>query len=167
MELGLELKVFRLSKKQTTYHIILVPYNWPDHRGKLIHQSLWYLSQFFPPVFRSRSHQDCPWLSPACLPVVRSLCLLVVPMDALFAPVTISCWCKNERRNEYRHCKTSWYTHFFYRQLDFQSEPGSCLAICENGLETEPTLPAKTCLNDSSWSEHSFPTKISKRNQLF
>ena len=39
---------------------------------------------------------------------------------------------------------------FFYRQLDFQSEPGSCLAIFENGLETEPTLPAKTCLNDSS-----------------
>ena len=49
------------------------------------------------------------------------------------------------------------FTHFFYRQLDFQSEPGSCSAIFENGLETEPTLPA----------EHSFRTKISKRNQLF
>ena len=45
---------------------------------------------------------------------------------------------------------TSRSTHFFYRQLDFQSEPGSCLAIFENGLETEPTLPAKTCLNDFS-----------------
>ena len=39
---------------------------------------------------------------------------------------------------------------FFYRQLDFQFEPGSCLAIFENGLKTELTLPAKTCLNDSS-----------------
>ena len=45
----------------------------------------------------------------------------------------------------------SWSTHFFvYRQLDFQSEPGSCLAIFENGLNTELTLPAKTCLNDFS-----------------
>ena len=37
---------------------------------------------------------------------------------------------------------------FFYQQLDFRSEPGSCLAIFVNGLETELTLPAKTCLND-------------------
>ena len=41
---------------------------------------------------------------------------------------------------------------FLYRQLHFQSQPGNCLglAILENGLETELTLPAKTCLNDSS-----------------
>ena len=39
---------------------------------------------------------------------------------------------------------------FFYRQLNFQFEPGSCLAIFENGLKTELTLPAKTYLNDSS-----------------
>ena len=59
-------------------------------------------------------------------------------------------------------------THFlFYRQLDFRSEPGSCLAIFDNGLETDLTLPAKTCLNDSSWSELSFRTRISMRNQLF
>ena len=39
--------------------------------------------------------------------------------------------------------------HIFYRQLDFRSEPESCLAILENGLETELTLLAKTCLNAS------------------
>ena len=55
----------------------------------------------------------------------------------------------------------------FYRQLHFRSQPGSCLAILENGLKTELTLPAKTCLNDSSKSELSFGTKISMRNQLF
>ena len=58
-------------------------------------------------------------------------------------------------------------THFFYRQLNFRSQPGSCLAILENGLETELTLSAKTCLNDSSQSELSFGTKISMRNQIF
>ena len=59
------------------------------------------------------------------------------------------------------------YTFFFYRQLHFRSQPESCLAILENGLETELTLPAKTCLNDSSQSELSFGTKISMRNQIF
>ena len=34
---------------------------------------------------------------------------------------------------------------FFYRQLHFRSQPGSCLAILENGLKTELTLPAKAC----------------------
>ena len=56
---------------------------------------------------------------------------------------------------------------FFYRQLHFRSQPGSCLAILGNGLKTELTLPAKTCLNDSSQSELSFGTKISMRNQIF
>ena len=45
---------------------------------------------------------------------------------------------------------------FSYRQLDFRSQPRSCLANLENELETELTLPAKTCLNDSSQSELSF-----------
>ena len=55
---------------------------------------------------------------------------------------------------------------FSYRQLDFRSQPRSCLANLENELETELTLPAKTCLNDSSWSEVSFGTKRSLRKQL-
>ena len=41
---------------------------------------------------------------------------------------------------------------FFYRQLDFRSEPGwelLTVAIFENGLETELTLPAKKHINDS------------------
>ena len=60
--------------------------------------------------------------------------------------------------------------HFcFYGKLDFLSQLGSCLAfsIFENGLETELTLPAKACLGDSFWSEHSFRAKISMRNQCF
>ena len=56
---------------------------------------------------------------------------------------------------------------FFNRQLDFRSQSGSCLAILENGLETEITLPANTCLNDFSQSELSFGTNISMRNQVF
>ena len=58
-------------------------------------------------------------------------------------------------------------THFFIGNSIFDLSLGSCLAIFENGLETEPSLLAKTCLNDSSWSELSFRTKISMRNQLF
>ena len=50
---------------------------------------------------------------------------------------------------------------FFNRQPDFRSQPGSCLAILENWLETELTQPAKTCLNDSSQSKPSFGTKMS------
>ena len=42
------------------------------------------------------------------------------------------------------------YNTFFYRQLHFRSQPGSCLAIVENGLKTELTLPTKVCLNDFS-----------------
>ena len=58
-------------------------------------------------------------------------------------------------------------THFFlYRQLHFQSQPGSCLAILANGIETRGTLPAKVCLNDFSQSELSFGNKISTRNQI-
>ena len=53
----------------------------------------------------------------------------------------------------------------FYRQLHFRSQPGSCLAILANGLETEGTLPAKVCLNDFSESELSFENKISKYSQ--
>ena len=56
---------------------------------------------------------------------------------------------------------------FFYRQLHFRSQPGSCLAILANGLETELTLPEKVCLNDFSQSELSFGNKISMRNQIF
>ena len=55
----------------------------------------------------------------------------------------------------------------FYRQLHFRSHPGSCLPILANGVETEITLPAKICLNDSSQSELLFGTKTSIRNQLF
>ena len=52
-------------------------------------------------------------------------------------------------------------------KLFFRSEPGSCLVILENGLETDLTLLAKTLFNDSFGSELSFRTKISMRNQFF
>ena len=45
-------------------------------------------------------------------------------------------------------------------------QPGSCLAILENVLDTELILLAKKGLNDSSRSELSFYTKISTRNQI-
>ena len=61
---------------------------------------------------------------------------------------------------------TSEVRTFFYRQLHFPSQPESCLAILANGVETKITLPAKTCLIDSSPSEFSFGTKISMRNQV-
>ena len=41
-------------------------------------------------------------------------------------------------------------THF-YRQLHFRSKPQNCLTNFENGFETKLTLPAKICLNDSSF----------------
>ena len=63
---------------------------------------------------------------------------------------------------------SQWILHtFFYRQLHFRSQPGSCLAVLANGLETEGTLPAKVCLNDFSQLELSFGNKISMRNQIF
>ena len=65
-----------------------------------------------------------------------------------------------------RECGT-WLHIFFYRQLHFQSQPGSCLAISANGLETEGTPLANICLNDFSQSGLSFGNKISMRNQIF
>ena len=71
------------------------------------------------------------------------------------------------KNRHYSFASTQSKYTFFCRQLHFRSQPGSCLAILANGLETEDTLPAKVCLNDFSQSELSFGNKISMRNQIF
>ena len=101
----------------------------------------------------------------------RSLCKLSAKIKRLseedaHCDLNISS-CKKIYFNEFGYKNPIDIHIFFYRQLQFRSQPGSCLALLANGLETEGTLSVKVCLKDFSQSELSFVNKILMRNQIF